>query len=209
MPPPYTSTSPSASPSPLPHPPLVTAFGVRGVPAAPHVPRPSDENMRSPLSFWTIAMTKAVSEGTLALYRRQAPHAHKAKPDPPCRGPRSRTIKAAPTKLHYESISITCGCMNALPYALQPVSKADFLFYFTRVTSRDVMRMHMTQHVHVHVEYGVSLHKVSFLSAFMLDVEFAKRQKFGQIQGARLKYPTVWTHLVSLTSDSSARTAHL
>jgi hypothetical protein len=50
---------------------------------------------------------------------------------------------------------------------------------------------------HVHVEYGVSLHKVSFLSAFMLDVEFAKRQKFGQIQGARLKYPTVWTLSVS------------
>ena len=49
---------------------------------------------------------------------------------------------------------------------VQPVSKADFLF--TRVTSRDVMRirMHMTQqhvhvhahvHAHVHVEYGVSL----------------------------------------------------
>ena len=56
--------------------------------------------------------------GTLALYRRQAPHAHKAKPDPPCRGPRSRTIKAAPTSCYYESISITCGCMNALPYNL-------------------------------------------------------------------------------------------
>ena len=54
--------------------------------------------------------------GTLALYRRQAPHAHKARPRP--------TMPWAAVKDHqgrtyyYESISITCGCMNALPYNL-------------------------------------------------------------------------------------------
>jgi hypothetical protein len=31
---------------------------------------------------------------------------------------------------------------RALAVTVQPVSKADFLFYFTRVASRDVMRMH-------------------------------------------------------------------
>ena len=83
---------------------------------------------------------------------------------------------------------------------VQPVSKADFLF--TRVTSRDVMRirMHMTCTCTCTCTCACRVwrqlkHKVSFLSAFVLDRGICEKTKVWTDQGARLKYRirTVWS----------------